>query len=268
MRVFDIDRKAQGIPQPFAEPPAEVRAAIPELNKILAKRDELTGRQTKLLIEVEQLRAALHTDRHRDREARAIAAADGAPAPASLAEATEKLIAEKNSLAVALVDLIDQEQERAAAIITRNRDKWTRDLDQQITERAGRHIAAVVELEQARGAVTNSVTAKSWLASYPEPGPMPLVHHIPQPEVFEDKPPRPWSQTRDELYRDAENLPTLGGVRVDPATMLNESVDRHRGFAAQVRGRTTWFKGGTPGELDARDRIAQINAEIANKHPA
>jgi hypothetical protein len=42
----------------------------------------------------------------------------------------------------------------------------------------------------------------------------------------------------------------------------NAAIQRHRGFAAQERGRTSWFKGASEAYWDVKDRIAQINASI------
>ena len=61
---------------------------------------------------------------------------------------------------------------------------------------------------------------------------------------------------RRDLRRDLASLPHRG-----PLNITDRAMNRHRGFAAQEGGRTRWFRGGTPGQLDALDRIAQIKAE-------
>ena len=43
MRVLEIDRRAQGTPDAFTEPPPGARAAIPKLNKAMQKRDSRTA---------------------------------------------------------------------------------------------------------------------------------------------------------------------------------------------------------------------------------
>ena len=83
MNVFEIDRKAQGTPQPFSEPPATARYSLPELDKALAKLDKLRDRQNALFIEVARLRDGLSAARQLDREALATAAAAGEPSPRS-----------------------------------------------------------------------------------------------------------------------------------------------------------------------------------------
>ena len=89
MNVFEIDRKAQGTPQPFSEPPATARYSLPELDKALAKLDKLRDRQNALFIEVARLRDGLSAARQLDREALATAAAAGEPSPPLAAEAAE-----------------------------------------------------------------------------------------------------------------------------------------------------------------------------------
>jgi hypothetical protein len=269
MSVFELDRKAQGTPQPFSEPPTIARAALPKLAEALAKLDELRDKQTRLFIEVEQLRAGLHTDRQHDREAIAAAADADEPSPPSVAEATETLIAEKNSRAIALVDRIDQEQERVNQTITRQRDSWGKDLKQGIEEAAGEYGAAILNLERARAALVDRLTSANWLAYHPEQAPIPPVHHIPQPPELADQPNPSWSHVLNYLRRDAENLPTTSAIRVgDPAKMIDEHIQRHGGFAVQERGRLRWFKGATPGYWDAQDRIAQIEASTRRSDAA
>ena len=218
--TLDVDRKAQGVPAQFAEPPAAARAALPALAKQFAKRDDVQSRQTQLWGEVAQLQASLHADRQRDRIAYAAAAEAGVPAQPSIAEATERLITEKRSLAIALVDKIDQEQHRAHEIIMRERDKWTRDIEHRLVEHIGHYAAAVDEAERARQVAVDDVTAKWWLEHYPEPAPMPQTAFVRQPDVLRDQPKRSAAQHFEDLRRDAEALSNTAGVVVDTRRAL------------------------------------------------
>ena len=133
-----------------------------------------------------------------------------------------------------------------------------------IEEAAGEYNAAIHLLEQKRARLTDRLVAASSLAYHPDAGPMPNVQQIPQPEEYADQPPLQWSHVRAHLHRDAEHLPTTSAVRVDHAKILDESIDRHRGFVAKESGRHRWFRRGTEAYLDVRDRIAQIKAETRN----
>lgn len=55
---------------------------------------------------------------------------------------------------------------------------------------------------------------------------------------------------------------------IDPAKIIDEHVTRHRGFGVQEGRRFLWFRGGTEGELDAYDCIAQINVSIKSNDAA
>jgi hypothetical protein len=67
MRVLEIDRRAQGTPDAFAEPPPGARAAIPKLDEAMQKRDNLIQRQTELMFEAQSLRDGLPAAREHDR---------------------------------------------------------------------------------------------------------------------------------------------------------------------------------------------------------
>ena len=86
------------------------------------------------------------------------------------------------------------------------------------------------------------------------------VMTIDQPDVLKDQPKRTWSALRDDLRRDAATLPHRG-----PLIITDERIQRHRGFPAQEGGLTGRFKGASEGYWDARDTIARINAESADK---
>jgi hypothetical protein len=239
--MLDIaDRKGQGAAQPFAEPPAAVRAALPDLDKALTRRDTLQGKQTALMGEVAQLQATLAIDRQRDRVAYAAAAEASEPAPPSIAEQTEKLIEEKRSFAIALVDKIDQQQEHASRTIIRHRDTWVKDVEQRISDHVGHYTAVIYELEPARQAVVDDINAKSWLKHYPEQAPMPQVHHMPQPPEFADQPKPTASHIFNYLRRDAEALPNTAGVVVDTRRALN--LYNHGAGFEPVGGGRRWIR--------------------------
>jgi hypothetical protein len=264
MSVFEIDRKAQGTPQPFSEPPTIARAALPKLDEVLSELDRLRARQTQLFFEVERLRAGLPAARQLDRGALAAAAAGGEQSPPLAAAAAEVMIEDVNRQAVALVDLIDQEQERVNRTITRQRDSWGKDLKQGIEEAVGEYGAAILNVERARAALVDRITAASWLAYHPDQGPVPPLHYIPQPPELADQPKPSAAHVLNYLRRDAENLPTMGAIRVgdDPAKIIDGFIDRHGWFFAKEGGRRQWMHGRTLGAWDAQDRIAQIEASI------
>lgn len=242
MRILDIaDRKGQGVAQPFAEPPASVRDALPELDKALIKRDELIDRQTKLMAEVAQLQATLTADQQRDRAAYAAAAEAGEAAPPSIAEQTEKLIEEKRSLGIAIVDKIDQQQEHASRLIIRHRAAWMKHVEQRISDHVGHYTAVIYELEPARQAVVDDIHAKSWLEHYPEQGPMPRTHEIPQPPELADQPKPTAPHILNYLRRDAEALPTTAGVVVDTRRAL-ALYNHGAGFETVAGGRRRFVR--------------------------
>ncbi len=255
--TIEIDRHALGVPAEFTEPPAATRAAMPRLDEAMQHLDELRAQKARLDIEVAQLQAGLPADRQRDREALAAALKAGEPDPPSLAEAAEAMIAKLNRRAIAMADNVDQEQARVSETIIRMRESLTKDLERRTAGHAAGYGALVEALEPARNLVADDVTAAGWLANYPAAAPMPQVMMIDQPEVLKDQPKRSFSAVLADLRRDVAALPHRG-----PLNISGKAISRHRGFAAQEGGRMRWFRGGTPGELDGLDRVAQIEASI------
>ena len=134
--TIEIDRRALGIPAEFTEPPAAARAAMPRLDKSMQHLDELRAEKTQLDIEVAQLQAGLPADRQRDREALAASLKAGEPDPPSYAEASEAPIDQLNRRAIAMTDIVDQEQARVSETIIRIRDSLAKDLEQRTAEHA------------------------------------------------------------------------------------------------------------------------------------
>lgn len=198
MRVFDIDRRAQGTPEAFTEPPPTARAALPRLDKAMQKLDALRQKQTELLFEAQRLRDGLPAAREHDRAEAAEAAANGEPCPPSTADAAEaEAEAAKHSrLGVALVDKINAEQANVTRLITRERGTLTRNLEQRIAQHAAEYEASIDRLEQARDVLADDVIVSTWLTHHPESVPLPQVMMIDQPEVLKDQPKRTWSALR------------------------------------------------------------------------
>jgi hypothetical protein len=255
MTIPHVDRHALGIPAEFTEPPAAARAALPRLDKAMQKLDQLRAKKAQLDIEVAQLLAGLPVDRQHDREALAASLKAGEPDPPSIAEAAEAMIDQLRRRAIAMTDNVDQEQASVSETIIRIRDSLTKDLEQRTAEHAAGYGALVEALEPSRNLVADDVVAACWLAGYPAAVPMPQVMMIDQPELLKDQPNRSFSAVRDDLRRDVAALPHRG-----PLNISGKAISRHRGFAAQEGGRMRWFRGGTPGQLDGLDRIAQIEA--------
>jgi hypothetical protein len=66
---------------------------------------------------------------------------------------------------------VEVEQIRAAMpVLLRERDKWTRYLEQRSVEHVGQYGAVILELDQTRTAVVADVNAKAWLTHYPDAG--------------------------------------------------------------------------------------------------
>jgi hypothetical protein len=263
MRVLEINRREQGAPEAFIEPPAGVRAALPKIDEALQRRDQLVAKQHEYWVEAQRLRDGLHAAREHDRREAATAAEAGQPCPPSTAEASEAEAAKQSRLGVALVDKINEAQNDVARLITRERDMLARELAQRTAQHAAEHEAAIRLLEQARGRVEADVIAAAWLASHPAGAPQPNVMQIPQPPEFEDQPPRMWPHLLGDLRRDAAALPHRG-----PVTITDEQIQRHRvivathsdgkGFGGRI---TTILKGHTRGGAEAQDIIDRIHAE-------
>jgi len=257
MRVLEIDRRAHGTPDAFTEPPPGARAAIPKLDKAMQKRDSLIQKQTELMFEAQRLRDGLPAAREHDRVQAAEAAELGEPCPPSTEEAPTAEAAKKSRLAIALVDKINQAQGDVTRLITRDREKFTRELHERTAQHAAEYELAISRIEQARARLAEDVIIGAWLENHPNSVPQPNVMQIPQPEELEDQPPRMWPHVLADLRRDAGALPRRG-----PLVVSDKNIERHRAFVAQEGGHNRWFKGGTEVYWDVHDTIARIEAGI------
>jgi hypothetical protein len=252
MTVFDIDRRAQGTPEAFIEPPPGGRSALPKLDKAMQKRDMLIQKQHEYMVEAQRLREGLHAAREHDRSEAAAAAESGQPCPPSTAEANESLAAEKSRLSVALVDKINAAQNDVTRLVVRERDSLARDLEQRTEKHAADYQDSITLMDQARAEVANDVIIASWLAEHPAGAPQPNVMQIPPPPELADQPPRMYPHVLADLRRDAAELPHRGPINISDA-----SIQRNRGFAAQEGGKRRWFKGASEAYWDVQARIAQ-----------
>jgi hypothetical protein len=187
----------------------------------------------------------------------------GARRPPRSAAAADEQIERLTRRSIALSDVANQEQARVDATIRRTQSAWEKELERRIAERSGEYLAAVEHLARTRARLADEIHVASWLTRYPEQGPMPRVHDIPQPEELEDQPPRLWTHARSPpRRRDAPNqerTPTRPRRR-RAAQRVRRTPQRL--FRPRRRTGTRWFQGRTPGAWDAHDKIAAIHASI------
>jgi hypothetical protein len=244
---------------PFTDPPMLAREHWKPLQKAMSRVDELHQKQAQIAAQVQQLRESLPGVERRDREALSRALADGQPLPASEADLVEADIKRLTRHEVALDDAIITAQERVTMLVASERDSWRKDLSDHITAAAGEYQRAIAALEEARARLVSEVHTGAWVAHHPHSGATPQTAHVPGDPLLVGQPQQSFQNLVSDLHRDLQALPLAGPASPNPEA-IRRLLDKP-GFVASEGGRKAWFRGGTRGQHQAWDRIAEINQE-------
>ena len=111
----------------------------------------------------QSLREELNLARQRDSAALGRALAAGEPEPEPEAPAIEVEIERNVQRSAAMTDQVLEAQRRVAKLVLRHKDAWAKDLLRHLSDSGALCRAAIVALEQARGALAELVQVCGWL---------------------------------------------------------------------------------------------------------